>query len=173
MPGISYDDNGSLAGYFGVTFLAVVLIPATWIVCKPAQKGASGPPPHLRDLSLSPPLITRCTEFSVMPHCDLQLKECILTILEPLQPLCDCSECKANFTQIAARKSSTHRKRFIRRIVPLVLAWSLFGYLCYVVANAPRGIGGVVYNPFEILGLRDTSTEKEIKKHYKKLSLKL
>ena len=30
-----------------------------------------------------------------------------------------------------------------------------------------------VYNPYEILGLSMSATEKEIKKHYKKLSLKL
>jgi translocation protein SEC63 len=59
------------------------------------------------------------------------------------------------------------------RIVPLLAAWALFFYLCYGVATAPRAPGGVVYNPFEILGLSDSSTEKQIKKHYKKLSLQL
>jgi hypothetical protein len=41
MPGISYDDSGSLANYFGVTFLACALIPYTYAVFKPAKKGES------------------------------------------------------------------------------------------------------------------------------------
>jgi hypothetical protein len=39
MPGISYDDSGSLANYFGVTFLACALIPYTYAVFKPAKTG--------------------------------------------------------------------------------------------------------------------------------------
>lgn len=38
MPGISYDDSGSLANYFGVTFLACALIPYTYAVFKPAKR---------------------------------------------------------------------------------------------------------------------------------------
>jgi len=38
-PGISYDDSGSLASYFGVTCLALILIPATWLTLRPDRKG--------------------------------------------------------------------------------------------------------------------------------------
>lgn len=41
MPGISYDDSGALASYFGVTFLAFILLPITFIVFPPSNKGPS------------------------------------------------------------------------------------------------------------------------------------
>ena len=37
-PGISYDDSGSLASYFGLTFLALLLFPFTYIVFRPSNK---------------------------------------------------------------------------------------------------------------------------------------
>jgi hypothetical protein len=40
-PGISYDESGSLANYFGVTFLALVLVPVTYFSFKPDRKGES------------------------------------------------------------------------------------------------------------------------------------
>ncbi|OCF32886.1 translocation protein SEC63 [Kwoniella heveanensis BCC8398] len=108
-PGISYDDSGSLASYFGVTFMAIVLVP--WTLTAVKSKGK------------------------------------------------------------ATVKSSKRKRRALKKWVPLLLAWTLFGYLCYNLSNAPRLEGGTVYNPFEILGISDSSSEKQIKKHYKKLSL--
>jgi translocation protein SEC63 len=42
-PGMSYDDSGSLANYFGVTFLALILVPVTYFSFKPDRKGESPP----------------------------------------------------------------------------------------------------------------------------------
>lgn len=36
-PGISYDDQGSLASYFAITFLSLILIPSTIIYLKPSK----------------------------------------------------------------------------------------------------------------------------------------
>lgn len=40
-PGMSYDDSGSLANYFGVTFLALILVPTTYFAFKPERRGES------------------------------------------------------------------------------------------------------------------------------------
>ena len=40
-PGMSYDDSGSLANYFGVTFLALILVPTTYFAFKPERRGTS------------------------------------------------------------------------------------------------------------------------------------
>lgn len=48
--------------------------------------------------------------------------------------------------------------------------WCLFGYLVYRVATTKSE--SKFYDPFDILGIRHGSTEKEIKSHYKKLSRK-
>jgi translocation protein SEC63 len=49
--------------------------------------------------------------------------------------------------------------------------WALFVYLVHGLLNAPPVEGETVYNPFEILGISSASTEKQIRKHYRKLSL--
>ncbi|EIW72719.1 hypothetical protein TREMEDRAFT_26719 [Tremella mesenterica DSM 1558] len=125
-PGISYDDSGSLASYFGVTFLAIILLPATYIL----------------------------TAFS-----------------DTTKPLCTCSECQDARSRVLQVEKRNRPSRFRRRILPLLLGWTFLAYLCYALATAPRIAGETVYNPFEILGLSDSSSDKQIKKHYKKLSL--
>jgi hypothetical protein len=40
-PGMTYDDSGSLANYFGVTFLALILVPTTYFAFKPERRGTS------------------------------------------------------------------------------------------------------------------------------------
>lgn len=70
-------------------------------------------------------------------------------------------------------RSIKHRKRLTKRVLPLLLGWALFAYLAYNLYHAPPLPELSIYDPFEILGLSTSSSEKQIKKHYKKLSLKL
>lgn len=54
-PGISYDESGSLANYFGVTFLVLVLVPTTYAVLRPDKKGESNEVTlHVRSNRLTP-----------------------------------------------------------------------------------------------------------------------
>ncbi|ODO07438.1 translocation protein SEC63 [Cryptococcus wingfieldii CBS 7118] len=128
MAGISYDDSGSLASYFGVTCLTLFLIPWTFLSLRPKKKHTS-------------------------------------------KPLCPCPECRQSPARIDKLKKSSRRSSGIKRVFLLLAAWTFLGYLIYNLAIAPKAQGGTVYNPFEILGLSSASTEKQIKKHYKKLSL--
>ncbi|WVW80319.1 hypothetical protein I302_102298 [Kwoniella bestiolae CBS 10118] len=127
-PGISYDESGSLASYFGVTFLAIILIPWTLSATRSKSK-------------------------------------------ETLQPLCPCPACRSSPRRIHSIKYTKRKRRFLKKAIPLFIGWALFAYLCYSLSQAPRLEGETIYNPFEILGLSDSSNEKQIKKHYKKLSL--
>ena len=156
-PGISYDDSGSLASYFGVTFLALLLLPLTYVVFRPSTKGkyASG----ASDICSS-----RLFRYEV---------KSLLTPVDTPKPLCPCSTCRERASQLSSLESGRRRSKFWRRILPLLLGWAFFVFLCYRISQAPPIEGNVVYNPFEILGLSDSSTEKQIKKHYKKLSLLL
>ncbi|KAL7423633.1 secretory subunit [Cryptotrichosporon argae] len=126
-PGIAYDESGALASYFGVTCLALVLVPATYYTLKPAAHDHQA-------------------------------------------PSCACPECRAHFASLRAEKAAARRARVARRLVPLLAAWALLAYLAHGLYRAPAGEARV-YNPFEILGIGSASTEKQIKKHYKKLSL--
>ena len=127
-PGISYDDSGSLASYFGVTVLAFILIPSTYYTLLPSKRNAPKPltpyPGHIQQTHPS--------------------------------------------AQISRSTSSR-----VKRLALLALGYAVLAFLCLRIVNAPPSTGGTVYNPFEILGLSDSSTEKQIKKHYKKLSLQL
>lgn len=53
----------------------------------------------------------------------------------------------------------------------IIVGWTAFVLLSWKLLNTKSE--NIVYNPFEILGIRSGSTEKEIKSHYKKLSKKL
>ena len=53
----------------------------------------------------------------------------------------------------------------------IVAGWTSVVLLSWKLLNTKSD--NKVYDPFEILGIRSGSTEKEIKKHYKRLSLKL
>nr|XP_019011920.1 translocation protein SEC63 [Kwoniella pini CBS 10737]OCF50701.1 translocation protein SEC63 [Kwoniella pini CBS 10737] len=127
-PGISYDESGSLASYFGVTFLAIILIPWTLSSTKSEKK-------------------------------------------KLLKPLCPCPQCTSSPRRVHSIKSTKRKRKFLKKTIPLVIGWTIFAYLCYSLSQAPRLEGETIYNPFEILGLSDSTNEKQIKKHYKKLSL--
>ena len=53
----------------------------------------------------------------------------------------------------------------------IVGGWTVVALLSWKLLNTKSE--NTVYDPFEILGIRSGSTEKEIKSHYKKLSKKL
>lgn len=57
-----------------------------------------------------------------------------------------------------------------RRTFFLVGGWTAFAFLTYKAATTRTE--NKIYNPFEILGIRTGTSEKEIKSHYKKLSRK-
>lgn len=56
-------------------------------------------------------------------------------------------------------------------MVPLLLFWGLFAWIAYGLYSAGAPPELKVYDPREILGISSSATEKQIKKHYRKLSL--
>ncbi|KAJ3852121.1 Sec63 Brl domain-containing protein [Lentinula lateritia] len=82
---------------------------------------------------------------------------------------CQCSLCGEQRLRIAKReKGSIFTPRFSAKTIFIIGGWAVFAFLSYKVANAK--MDNKVYDPFEILGLSISATEKEIKSHYKKLS---
>ncbi|KAK0535146.1 secretory subunit [Tilletia horrida] len=70
------------------------------------------------------------------------------------------------------RKRSLTNPRISARFFLLLVGWSAVAYLFQKIANAATNSTHPVYDPFAILGIKSSATEKEIKKHYKKLSIK-
>lgn len=72
----------------------------------------------------------------------------------------------------AARRRQAKRERRLKRFTALVLGWALFGYMCYLVATSEAIAAAKLWNPYQILGISESATEKEIKSQYKRMSLK-
>ncbi|WFD31772.1 secretory subunit [Malassezia sp. CBS 17886] len=58
------------------------------------------------------------------------------------------------------------------RIVVIAAGWALVAYLMRVIAVAASNSVHKLYDPFEILGIATSATEKEVRRQYRKLSLK-
>lgn len=61
--------------------------------------------------------------------------------------------------------------KLAKRLVPLLLGWAFFSWIAYGLYQAGAPPELKIYDPREILGIASSATEKEIKKHYRKLSL--
>ncbi|KAG9016960.1 secretory subunit [Tulasnella sp. JGI-2019a] len=84
---------------------------------------------------------------------------------------CECSECQEKRATLKKADSrSILKPRLGYKGLAIMAGWLLFAYLAHKVATTK--LENTVYDPFEILGLSYGTTEKEIKRHYKKLSLK-
>ncbi|OCH84523.1 DnaJ-domain-containing protein [Obba rivulosa] len=85
------------------------------------------------------------------------------------KPGCECQQCREHCEQIRKReRGSILHPKFRRKTIVLLVGWVLFALTIYKVSTTD--IENKVYDPFEILGLRSSSSLKEIKSHYKKLS---
>ncbi|KAG6327022.1 hypothetical protein ID866_12067, partial [Astraeus odoratus] len=82
---------------------------------------------------------------------------------------CPCKLCIDRRKQVLSKtRGSLLKPRLTKKIVALIVGWSIVGFLAYNVGNAEGE--NKVYNPFDILGISTAATEKEIKSHFKKLS---
>ncbi|KAF8541424.1 Sec63 Brl domain-containing protein [Trichophaea hybrida] len=71
----------------------------------------------------------------------------------------------------ASRRRQAKKERRLKRFTALVLGWAVFGYMCYLIATTDITVGKI-WDPYQILGISTSATEKAIKSHYKKMSLK-
>ncbi|KAF9224450.1 translocation protein sec63 [Gyrodon lividus] len=83
---------------------------------------------------------------------------------------CQCKPCIERRKQVTAgSRGSIFRPKLTKKTMMLLAGWSAVGFLVYKVSNA-ESENNKVYNPFEILGISTSVTEKDIKSHFKKLS---
>ncbi|OBT58917.1 hypothetical protein VE04_00569 [Pseudogymnoascus sp. 24MN13] len=71
----------------------------------------------------------------------------------------------------AQRKKQRRRERKLKRIVTVILGWAMIGFMAYLIHVTARTITKI-WNPYDILGVSESATEKEIRSHYKRMSLK-
>lgn len=68
------------------------------------------------------------------------------------------------------RKAQKRKERKLKRGITVVAGWTIMAFMAYLIVVTARTIPKI-WNPYDILGISDSATEKEIKSHYKRLSL--
>lgn len=86
-------------------------------------------------------------------------------------PRCDAE--KAKFAKIKAETTGLARltkRAFLINLLCLIVTWAIFAYFMYMVLSTEGNVQ--VYDPYAILGVEQGATSNEIKKAYRKLSLR-
>ncbi|TVY42135.1 Translocation protein [Lachnellula subtilissima] len=69
------------------------------------------------------------------------------------------------------RKAQKKKERKLKRILTVVAGWATMAFMAYLIYVTARTIPKI-WNPYDILGISDSASEREIKSHYKQLSKK-
>ncbi|KAI9811039.1 MAG: secretory subunit [Thelocarpon impressellum] len=69
------------------------------------------------------------------------------------------------------KRKQWRRERRLKRIATALLGWASMGWMIYLIMVTARTVPKL-WDPYDILDISRSSTEKAIKSHYKRLSLK-
>ncbi|RDW71270.1 preprotein translocase subunit [Coleophoma cylindrospora] len=69
------------------------------------------------------------------------------------------------------KRAQKKRERKLKRGIAVVVGWAVMFFMAYLIVVTAR-TQTKIWNPYDILGISESATEKAIKSHYKRLSLK-
>lgn len=69
------------------------------------------------------------------------------------------------------KRQQRRRERKLKRMIASAFGWLLMAYMVYLIIVTQRTIPKI-WDPYDILDIRRSASEKEISRHYKRLSLK-
>ncbi|KAI2630767.1 Sec63 Brl domain-containing protein [Hypoxylon sp. NC1633] len=69
------------------------------------------------------------------------------------------------------RAAQKRKQRKIKRAIAVALGWAMMAGMLYLIVTTQRTTAKI-WNPYDILGISESASEKQIKSHYKKLGLK-
>ncbi|POR34694.1 Patatin-like phospholipase domain-containing protein [Tolypocladium paradoxum] len=69
------------------------------------------------------------------------------------------------------RSAQRRKQRRVKRTIVALAGWALMGFMVYLIMVTVPTVHKI-WNPYDILGISESSTEKQIKSHYKRLSVK-
>ncbi len=69
------------------------------------------------------------------------------------------------------RNVQKRQQRRLKRFLVVLLGWAVIAGMLYLIFTTQRSVTKI-WNPYDILGISESATEKEIKSHYKKLGRK-
>ncbi|KAF9915824.1 secretory subunit [Lobosporangium transversale] len=88
------------------------------------------------------------------------------TVVAARKVHCSCDACKRKASRaVAPRKSSG----VVKKMIAIALGWALFAFVAYQAYITPSP-EVIKWNPFDILGIPDNATPKQIKSAYRGLS---
>lgn len=71
----------------------------------------------------------------------------------------------------AQRAAQKRKQRKIKRAIAVVLGWATMAGMLYLIITTQRTTTKI-WNPYDILGVSESASEKQIKSHYRRLGLK-
>lgn len=71
----------------------------------------------------------------------------------------------------ALRSAQKRKQRKVKRFIAVVIGWAVMAFMIYLIITTQRTVAKI-WNPYDILGISESATEKQIKSHYKRLSVK-
>ncbi|KAI1143801.1 Sec63 Brl domain-containing protein [Hypoxylon sp. FL0543] len=71
----------------------------------------------------------------------------------------------------AQRAAQKRKQRKIKRAIAVLLGWATMAGMLYLIITTQRTTAKI-WNPYDILGVSESASEKQIKSHYRKLGLK-
>jgi translocation protein SEC63 len=69
------------------------------------------------------------------------------------------------------RNAQKRSQRRVKRTLTVIVGWAVMALMVYIIMITQRTVHNV-WNPYDILGIAESATEKQIRSHYKRLSLK-
>ncbi|KJZ72963.1 hypothetical protein HIM_07726 [Hirsutella minnesotensis 3608] len=69
------------------------------------------------------------------------------------------------------RSVQKRKQRKIKRTMAALVGWGLMAFMVYLIV-VTEPLVAKIWNPYDILGISEAATEKQIKSHYKRLSVK-
>ncbi|SPO01102.1 related to translocation protein SEC63 [Cephalotrichum gorgonifer] len=81
-------------------------------------------------------------------------------------------EAEHGITEVKSQRLAQRRKmRRVKRTLFIIVGWAIMGLMAYLIV-VTKTITPKLWNPYDILEIPDSSSEKEIKSKYRRLSLK-
>ncbi|KFA70023.1 hypothetical protein S40285_02024 [Stachybotrys chlorohalonatus IBT 40285] len=126
----SYDDQAQFFPFFILTVSALVTVPLTYTLVRPAKD----------DEKLAPRIQTSY-------------------------------KAEHAATVDSLRAAQKRKQRRVKRTLTVVVGWALIASMAYLIMVTQRTVLKL-YNPYDILGVSESATEKQIKSHYRRLAPK-
>jgi len=76
----------------------------------------------------------------------------------------------ADLVQAQAR-AHKRKQRKVKRAIAALIGWAIMAGMLYLIVTTQRTTAKL-WNPYDILGISESATEKQIKSHYKRMGLK-